>query len=111
MSFGSVPLSPPKLMPKGTPSVSYPAGTLIPGNPPIARTGAISERGVTRASSLFTVIAFSNPSLESFAKFNNAAFSVLPIPFVACAARKISWPNSSIFSYMIIQEVMNIIKV
>jgi hypothetical protein len=98
ISFGSEPFSPPKDMPKGTPLLSYPAGTLIAGNPQIAKTGAATALGVTNASNMLSLIIFSNPSLDSFAKLSNAAFSLLPIPFVAWAARNISWPNSLIIS-------------
>uniref|UniRef100_A0A199UBL0 Uncharacterized protein n=1 Tax=Manihot esculenta TaxID=3983 RepID=A0A199UBL0_MANES len=43
LNFGSVPFNPPKQMPKGNPVVSYPAGTVIPGYPPIAKTVEILE--------------------------------------------------------------------
>ncbi|KAG7011754.1 hypothetical protein SDJN02_26660, partial [Cucurbita argyrosperma subsp. argyrosperma] len=92
---GSEPFNPPKLIPNGTPPPSYPAGTLIPGNPPIASTVAMAGPGVTTASNRSSSTTFSNPSFVSFAKFNRAAFCTSPIPFVASAARKISWPKTS----------------
>ncbi|GAY66535.1 hypothetical protein CUMW_249450 [Citrus unshiu] len=58
MSFGSEPFNPPKQMPKGSPSPAYTAGTLIPGNPPTARSVETAYPGVTNASSLFLVISF-----------------------------------------------------
>nr|POE98141.1 hypothetical protein CFP56_51332 [Quercus suber] len=81
-------------------------GTITPGKTPIARIVETLTPAVTIASSLFFVINSTKPSLVSFAKFANAAFSAFPIPFVASAFTNWSCPYSN-FSYIGIHGIFN----
>nr|GMD08622.1 predicted protein [Ipomoea batatas] len=96
MSLGSEPFSPPKETPNGTPFLSYPAGTLIPGYPPSARMEATSDPGDINASKLLSFINFSNPSLQAFVIFTSASLSNLPIPLVSSASTTFKVSKSSL---------------
>nr|GMD02536.1 predicted protein [Ipomoea batatas] len=96
MSLGSEPFSPPKETPNGTPFLSFPAGTLIPGYPPSARMEATSDPGDINASKLLSFINFSNPSLQAFVIFASASLSNLPIPLVSSASTTFKVSESSL---------------
>lgn len=76
-----------------------PAGTIIPRKPPTARIGETCTiiRNYQGLRLAFPLSSFINlrklPSdLVSLAKFASAVFSFFPIPFVAWACIKRSWP-------------------